>query len=217
MSNFDDVDESITRRNVLKSIGASSVTLAGIAGAASGRGATSADEHREAREMRRIESKYASTDTVRQALRDSGAGVKARLDAEGLPPTFELDALDDVRTFAHRDGDTLTGHVVATYDDGPRHIEFHALPEAGRSFAYVDDGDVTRRFDDDGVTTMKDCSTDTYCSNDACSCLAPSPNCTNCYYAVYTERCCLYPDGSYDCEITGSDCYDDSCCDACLC
>jgi hypothetical protein len=200
----------------MKNIGIGSISLVGLTGGASGRGETDADKHLRAQEMQQVKSKYESTEAVQQALRGGGGGVKARLDADGLASTFDVDDLDEVRTFVHRDDGTATAHIVAACDDGSRRVEFHTLPEAGRSFAMIEDGDVTRRYDDDDVSTMKDCSTDTYCSDDACSCQATTEDCTNCYYYVYTEKCCRYPDG-IDCEITDSDCYDDSCCDDCYC
>jgi hypothetical protein len=82
-----------------------------------------------------------------------------------------------------------------------------AMERAAEAFAFEKTESGLRRFEADTVKPAEFCQTDTYCTDDYCSCSATGPDCPNCDAGVEEdERCCTYSNGSTSCEIADRRC-----------
>lgn len=198
------------RRTVLRNIGVGSATLAGVSGSSAATSdATPSAEFKRSMAMNRAAQTFADDAAVQQALGEYGEAVREKLAAEGIQVSERVETFDDVRTFPDHDDGVPTAHIVAEREDAERKIEFHVLPHADRTFAVETTDSGRRKFTADSVTPASDCSKNTYCE-DYCQCTVTQPCGTDCYAGYKkTERCCLYADGSYECEIIESYCSDD--------
>lgn len=210
MSNPD--NNSIDRRSVLKGIGAGATLLgtAGVSAAEMNPKVQARVEENEA--MKRAADAFATDAAVRQALTEFGTPVREQLEAEDISVPVEPAELDDVRTFPDRHEGVPTAHIVGVYEDGPKQVRVHVLPQADYSFAVEEAPSGNRRFEADGTgpSPMKDCSYNSGCTDDPCNCLASTPDCPeNCDYYWEKEQCCLLADGSYSCETVEYYCESD--------
>ncbi|WP_128476676.1 hypothetical protein [Halorussus pelagicus] len=198
----------MSRRTVLKGIGAgAAIGMSGLGSASATTGETNDVER--SIEMRRAAETFATDDAIQQALAGYGESIKAQLEAEGISTDLDAADFDEVRSFPDEEDGVATAHIVAEREDADREIEVHVLPQADRSFAVEKTDSGNRHFEDGDVQPMIDCSTNTYCDG-YCQCMAPTPDCSkNCHAGFeIEERCCLYADGSYDCETLNQDCTD---------
>lgn len=201
-------EQSLNRRAVLKNVaaGASVVGFSGIS-AAHTDSATPSELERSF-EMKRAAEPFTDRDAVQRALSDHAEEVRERLAAEGISLSLSYDGFDEVRSFPDSEDGVATAHIVAEQEDDTRRIELHVLPQADRTFAFVDKGSDASRLKVEGnsVEPMVYCETSTYCDG-YCQCSATQP-CGNDCEAGYevTEECCTYSDGSTSCEIKDRTC-----------
>jgi hypothetical protein len=215
-------ESSPTRRSVLGTAGAAvgAVAASGVASAAD-----TASFHAGLARAEELKGSYQSRAAVKAAAETHASDLLGDLADRGLldagdasalalaePTTSAAEyhaALDRGEPAVHVDAvetadGVLTAHVSASVwtDDG--RLSVHLRPETGSAHAMLRDGDGGGTvFSDGDVGTTAECWYEcSACEKNWCSSDSP--------YHAYENYCCLYPDGSQDCDPTGEPC--DSCC-----
>lgn len=223
----DDVNAS--RRSLLKGVAAGSVAAAGV-GTASAAG--EAAGYATMAEKEQFRAQYEDEAVVREAVAEHAGDFLAALADEGLVDSADpADLVTEPRsTKEHLESDRsvtvgavsaedgLTAHIDVAYRTDEYDLDVLVQPEAGRTYAFLDDGESVRRIDHDSgndVTIQDSCGYVEQADNETCS-----GKYTNDDYKVYQIECCVdagcHIGPVVDCQNTFPG-YVDPCCEACWC
>jgi hypothetical protein len=213
-----DSQSTPSRRRVLGAIGATAgaVAASGVASAAD----TASFQAGLAR-AQEVKAGYGSSAAVEAAVEAHAADLTDQLADRGLldagdasalalaePTTSVAEyhaALDRGEPAVHvdaleTDDGVLTAHISASVWTDQGRLSVHVQPGTGEAHAMLRDGDGGGTlFSDGDVGTAKDCWYEcSACEKTWCSSDAP--------YREYEKYCCLYADGTTECEETGDAC-----------
>lgn len=219
--------DSVNRRNILKSVGVS--TIAGLASV----GTAVADGPDN--EIRRQLEKYSDSKQIRSVLDNRARGLlrelaKRKLIARPSASTFDLEtdigsrSIDDSDTTAGRkvfatwtDEGDATPHVLLFKKTDVGTVSVHLEPERNRNYAIVRSEDSERKTlidlsleqveltTDDGVSTQSECPDRNECSKPSWAGAEPCADSCICNTQYGCDYCCYYPRYYYSCWLEHPD------------
>ncbi|WP_248909448.1 hypothetical protein [Halocatena marina] len=201
-----DAERELSRRSILRGIGATGVAMAGFTGVA---GATAQDDmdsmgvldlDKVDDDKARAYQEYIDDEAkIEQAFVEHIDSVAQLMESEGVSPPSSLVEADYLNVLPDRIDGKATANIVARFDD-EEEIRLHIYPQARRAYAYVGSSTHKRLYDPANGVKPAGCY-QTY----ECKC-----NCSS-GWGRNILNCCTIPGQGTNCDIIDRrcDCPDD--------
>lgn len=198
----------VTRRTVLKAVGAGAAVGVGVGTT----GSATAQSTELTSEQQELKSSYRDAQTVRAAFHDTADelldtlaergfldhGVAGELPLDNFQMPAEYADADGVHVTALRENGVDTAHIVVSMEAEHHEVEIVVQPELDRAYARTipNDGDSTLVASTDDVTPDKFCWDESECRAECCVVDG------DCRATNYERECCDYA-GSINCQTWG--------------